>query len=53
LIGGPSSTLAFSTCTSTLTYVITGALIFILINLVVDILYHYLDPRVRINDKSR
>jgi peptide/nickel transport system permease protein len=33
--------------------VITGTLIFILINLVVDILYHYLDPRVRIDDKSR
>jgi len=33
--------------------VITGTLLFILINLVVDILYHYLDPRVRIDDKSR
>jgi peptide/nickel transport system permease protein len=33
--------------------VITGTLIFILINLAVDILYHYLDPRVRIDDKSR
>jgi peptide/nickel transport system permease protein len=33
--------------------VITGTLIFILINLVVDILYLYLDPRVRIDDKSR
>jgi len=33
--------------------VISGTLIFILINLVVDILYHYFDPRVRIDGKSR
>jgi ABC-type dipeptide/oligopeptide/nickel transport system permease component len=33
--------------------VITGTVVFVLINLFVDILYHYLDPRIRFNEKSR
>lgn len=33
--------------------VITGSVIFIMINLLVDVLYHYLDPRVRLHAKSR
>jgi peptide/nickel transport system permease protein len=33
--------------------VITGTLVFICVNLMVDIFYHYLDPRVRIDDQSR
>lgn len=33
--------------------VISGTLVFILINLLVDVFYHYLDPRVRFDDKSR
>jgi peptide/nickel transport system permease protein len=33
--------------------VISGTLVFIGINLIVDIFYHYLDPRVRIHDKNR
>jgi peptide/nickel transport system permease protein len=33
--------------------VITGTLVFIGINLLVDILYHYLDPRVRIDGRNR
>jgi ABC-type dipeptide/oligopeptide/nickel transport system permease component len=33
--------------------VIVGTLVFIGINLVVDILYHCFDPRVRIDDKNR
>jgi peptide/nickel transport system permease protein len=32
--------------------VITGTLVFIIINLMVDILYHYLDPRVSINEQN-
>lgn len=33
--------------------VITGTLVFVIINLFVDIMYHYLDPRIRLHDKSR
>ncbi|MEW6163244.1 MAG: ABC transporter permease [Nitrospirota bacterium] len=33
--------------------IIVGTIIFVLINLLVDILYHYLDPRVRLYEKSR
>jgi peptide/nickel transport system permease protein len=33
--------------------VISGTLVFIGINLIVDVFYHYLDPRVRIHDKNR
>jgi peptide/nickel transport system permease protein len=33
--------------------IIVGTVIFVLINLIVDILYHYLDPRIRLYEKSR
>jgi len=33
--------------------IITCTLIFVLINTVVDIIYHYLDPRIRLHEKSR
>jgi len=33
--------------------IIASTLIFVLINLFVDILYHYLDPRIRLYEKSR
>jgi ABC-type dipeptide/oligopeptide/nickel transport system permease component len=33
--------------------IIAGTVIFVLINLVVDALYHYLDPRIRLYGKSR
>jgi peptide/nickel transport system permease protein len=33
--------------------VITGTVIFVMINLLVDIIYHYVDPRVRLNEKNR
>ncbi|MDH5202064.1 MAG: ABC transporter permease [Nitrospirota bacterium] len=33
--------------------IITSTLIFVLINTVVDIVYHYLDPRIRLHEKSR
>ncbi len=33
--------------------VIVGTVTFILINLIVDLLYHYLDPRIRLYEKSR
>lgn len=33
--------------------IITGTLIFVLINTVVDIVYHYLDPRIRLHEESR
>jgi len=29
--------------------VIAGTMIFVAINLIVDIMYHYLDPRIRLN----
>jgi ABC-type dipeptide/oligopeptide/nickel transport system permease component len=32
--------------------VLIGTLVFISLNLLVDILYHYLDPRIRSNDKN-
>jgi len=33
--------------------IITGTLIFVLINTFVDIVYHYLDPRIRLHEKNR
>ncbi len=33
--------------------IITGTIVFVLINLMVDIAYHYLDPRVRLHEVSR
>ena len=33
--------------------VIAGTILFVVINLVVDLLYHYLDPRVRLHEDSR
>jgi ABC-type dipeptide/oligopeptide/nickel transport system permease component len=33
--------------------VIIGTLVFVTINLFVDVIYHYLDPRVRLNEKGR
>ncbi len=33
--------------------IIVGTVIFVLINLIVDVLYHYLDPRIRLYEKSR
>ena len=33
--------------------VITGTIIFVIINFLVDIIYHYVDPRVRLNEKNR
>jgi peptide/nickel transport system permease protein len=33
--------------------VIVGTVIFVLINLLVDIVYHYLDPRIRLHENSR
>lgn len=33
--------------------IITGTIVYVLINLLVDILYHYLDPRVRLYEKTR
>jgi peptide/nickel transport system permease protein len=33
--------------------IISGTVLFVLVNLVTDILYHYLDPRVRLHDKER
>ncbi|MFA5846583.1 MAG: ABC transporter permease [Thermodesulfovibrionales bacterium] len=33
--------------------IIIGTVVFVLINLMVDILYHYLDPRVRLYDSDR
>jgi len=33
--------------------IIIGTVVFVFINLLVDILYHYLDPRVRLYEKSR
>lgn len=33
--------------------IITGTIVYVLINLLVDILYHYLDPRVRLYAKAR
>jgi peptide/nickel transport system permease protein len=32
--------------------IIVGTVIFVLINLIVDILYHYLDPRIRLYEKN-
>lgn len=33
--------------------IIVGTVIFVLVNLLVDVLYHYLDPRIRLYEKSR
>jgi peptide/nickel transport system permease protein len=33
--------------------IIVGTVIFVLVNLLVDILYHYLDPRIRLYEKGR
>jgi ABC-type dipeptide/oligopeptide/nickel transport system permease component len=33
--------------------IIVGTVVFVLINLIVDVLYHYLDPRIRLYDKNR
>jgi peptide/nickel transport system permease protein len=33
--------------------IIVGTVIVVLINLIVDVLYHYLDPRIRLYEKSR
>lgn len=33
--------------------IIVGTIIFVLINLLVDVIYHYLDPRVRLHENSR
>jgi peptide/nickel transport system permease protein len=33
--------------------IIVGTLVFVLINLLIDIFYHYLDPRVRLHENSR
>jgi peptide/nickel transport system permease protein len=33
--------------------IIVDTIIFVLINLLIDILYHYLDPRIRLYEKSR
>jgi peptide/nickel transport system permease protein len=33
--------------------IIVGTFIFVLINLLIDILYHYLDPRVRLHENNR
>ncbi|MEW6417981.1 MAG: ABC transporter permease [Nitrospirota bacterium] len=33
--------------------IIVGTLIFVLINLLIDIFYHYLDPRVRLHENNR
>lgn len=33
--------------------VLTGTFLFITVNLVVDVLYHYLDPRIRLSEDSR
>jgi ABC-type dipeptide/oligopeptide/nickel transport system permease component len=33
--------------------VITGTIIFVTINLIVDVLYHYIDPRVRLREGNR
>lgn len=33
--------------------IITGTIIFIIVNLLTDIVYHYLDPRIRLHGKGR
>ncbi len=33
--------------------IVVGTIVFVLINLLVDILYHYLDPRVRLHEVNR
>ncbi len=33
--------------------IIVGTLIFVVINLLTDVIYHYLDPRIRLNAKER
>lgn len=33
--------------------VILGTVVFVIVNLFVDLLYHYLDPRVRVHESSR
>jgi ABC-type dipeptide/oligopeptide/nickel transport system permease component len=33
--------------------IIIGTVVFVLINLIVDILYHYLDPRIRLYEQNR
>lgn len=32
--------------------VITGTVVFVVINIFVDVIYHYLDPRIRLNENS-
>jgi len=32
--------------------IIMGTTVFVFINLIVDVIYHYLDPRVRLYEKS-
>ena len=34
-------------------YVIWMAIIYVVVNLVTDIIYHYLDPRIRLGEKIR
>lgn len=33
--------------------IVVGTIVFVLINLLVDIMYHYLDPRVRLHEVNR
>jgi ABC-type dipeptide/oligopeptide/nickel transport system permease component len=33
--------------------VLFGTMIFVIVNLIVDIAYHYLDPRIRLHENSR
>jgi peptide/nickel transport system permease protein len=33
--------------------IIAGTVMLVLVNLLVDVLYHYLDPRIRLYEKSR
>ncbi len=33
--------------------ILIGTVVFVFVNLVTDVLYHYLDPRIRIDEKSR
>lgn len=33
--------------------IISGTVIFVVVNLITDVIYHYLDPRIRLHDKER
>jgi peptide/nickel transport system permease protein len=33
--------------------IISGTVIFVVMNLITDVIYHYLDPRIRLHDKER